>query len=42
MRRVQRFRLFLGIVWRVWEDEYGRISVRTAWHVSGIVWGPPR
>ena len=35
-RRLRRLGCFLALVWR---DYYGRISLRTAWEVSGIFHG---
>ena len=41
VRRFMRLRLFLDILWRVWDEQDGvlyRLSWSTAWEVSGIVW----
>jgi len=45
MRLYRKILLFLGIVWRQWDqgppreycDPY-RLSVRDAWDIAGIVW----
>jgi hypothetical protein len=36
-RHYRRIRIFLAIVWR--PDDVSRVSVRTAWRVSKILWG---
>lgn len=42
MKYLQRIKLFLEIVYRVWDEQDGieiRISPTLAWEVACIVWG---
>lgn len=35
----RRVRLFLLIVWRRWDEQCGRLSIKTAWSVSSVAKG---